>query len=138
MHVAELLRRLTGAEDGLIVNNNAAAVALAIAAVATGREVIISRGQLVEIGGSFRIPDVIRQAGARLIEVGTTNKTRITDYEAAVTSETALILQVHPSNFRIVGFTEEPPLEALVAGKTPSAQQRPSMGCSIKWRQPEA
>jgi L-seryl-tRNA(Ser) seleniumtransferase len=113
-HVADLLRKLTGAEDGLIVNNNAAAVSLAIAALAAGREVVIARGQLVEIGGSFRIPDVIHQAGARLVEVGTTNKVRIADYEAAITDNTALLLRVHPSNFRIIGFTEEPPLAALV------------------------
>ncbi len=114
-HVAGLLRELTGAEDALLVNNNAAAVYLGIGALAAGREVVISRGQLVEIGGSFRIPDVIRAAGARLVEVGTTNKTHLCDYERAITPETALLLRVHPSNFRIVGFTEEPPLEALVA-----------------------
>jgi L-seryl-tRNA(Ser) seleniumtransferase len=114
-HVAGLLRELTGAEDALAVNNNAAAVFLGIAALAAGREVLIARGQLVEIGGSFRIPDVIRAAGARLVEVGTTNKVRAGDYAAALSSETALILRVHPSNFRIVGFTEEPTLEELVA-----------------------
>jgi L-seryl-tRNA(Ser) seleniumtransferase len=114
-HVRGLLRRLTGAEDALVVNNNAAAVLLAIATLAAGREVVISRGQLVEIGGSFRIPDVIRQSGANLVEVGATNKTRISDYRAAITDQTALLLRVHPSNFRMVGFTEEAPLEALVA-----------------------
>jgi L-seryl-tRNA(Ser) seleniumtransferase len=114
-HVAGLLRELTGAEDALVVNNNAAAVFLAISALAQGREVVISRGQLVEIGGSFRIPDVIRSSGARLVEVGTTNKARIGDYAEAITPETALLLRVHPSNFRIVGFTEEPGLEDLVA-----------------------
>lgn len=112
-HVSPLLQELTGAEDALVVNNNAAAVFLAIGAMAAGREVIISRGQLVEIGGSFRIPDVIRSAGARLVEVGTTNKVRLSDYEEAITPETALLLRVHPSNFRIVGFTEEPSLKAL-------------------------
>jgi L-seryl-tRNA(Ser) seleniumtransferase len=113
-HVRGLLRELTGAPDAVVVNNNAAAVFLAISAMAVGREVIISRGQLVEIGGSFRIPDVIRSAGARLVEVGTTNKVRLRDYAAAITPETALILRVHPSNFRIVGFTEEPSLAELI------------------------
>lgn len=113
-HVAGLLRELTGAEEALAVNNNAAAVFLGIGALAAGREVIIARGQLVEIGGSFRIPDVIRSAGARLVEVGTTNKVRISDYAAAITPETALILRVHPSNFRIVGFTAEPELSEMV------------------------
>ena len=112
-HVDSLLRELTGAEAALVVNNCAAAVFLAIAALAAGREVIIARGQLVEIGGSFRMPDVIRAAGARLVEVGTTNKVRLSDYASAITPETALLLRVHPSNFRIIGFTEEPPLEAL-------------------------
>src|SRR5437763_349057 len=110
-HVAGLVRELTGigeAGDAVVVNNNAAAVFLAISALAQGREVVISRGQLVEIGGSFRIPDVIRASGARLVEVGTTNRTRISDYAGAITPETALLLRVHPSNFRVVGFTEEP------------------------------
>jgi L-seryl-tRNA(Ser) seleniumtransferase len=114
-HVRGLLRRLTGAEEALVVNNNAAAVLLAIATLAAGREVVISRGQLVEIGGSFRIPDVIRQSGARLVEVGATNKTRATDYRAAISDQTAMLLRVHPSNFRMVGFTEEVPLETMVA-----------------------
>jgi L-seryl-tRNA(Ser) seleniumtransferase len=114
-HVRGLLCRLTGAEEALVVNNNAAAVLLAIATLAAGREVVISRGQLVEIGGSFRIPDVIRQSGARLVEVGATNKTRAADYRAAFSGETAMLLRVHPSNFRMVGFTEEVPLDALVA-----------------------
>jgi L-seryl-tRNA(Ser) seleniumtransferase len=113
-HVAAPLRELTGAEDALAVNNNAAAVFLGISALAAGREVIIARGQLVEIGGAFRIPDVIRSAGARLVEVGTTNKVRISDYAEAITPETALLLRVHPSNFRIVGFTEEPSLAEMV------------------------
>jgi L-seryl-tRNA(Ser) seleniumtransferase len=113
--VARLLCELTGAEDALVVNNNAAATLLPIAATASGREVIISRGQLVEIGGQFRLPDVIRQAGAHLVEVGTTNRTRIGDYEAALTERTALLLRVHPSNFKIVGFTEEASLPELVA-----------------------
>ncbi|MEJ5253062.1 MAG: L-seryl-tRNA(Sec) selenium transferase [Armatimonadota bacterium] len=106
-HVRDLLCRLTGAEDATVVNNNAGAVLLAVTVLAQGREVIISRGQLVEIGGAFRMPDIIAQSGARLVEVGTTNRTRLSDYERAITSETALILRCHPSNFRIVGFTEE-------------------------------
>jgi L-seryl-tRNA(Ser) seleniumtransferase len=113
-HIRELLRELTGCEEALVVNNNASAVLLSIAAMAAGREVVIARGQLVEIGGSFRIPDVIRQSGARLVEVGATNKVRASDYETAITPEAALLLRVHPSNFRIVGFTEEVPLPEMV------------------------
>lgn len=114
-HVSGLIRELTGAEDTLVVNNNAAAVFLAISALASGKEVIISRGQLVEIGGSFRIPDVIRSSGARLVEVGTTNRVRISDYRDAITENSGLLLRVHPSNFRIVGFTEEAALDELTA-----------------------
>ncbi len=114
-HLRGLLRRLTGAEDGLAVNNNAAAVLLALAALAAGREVVISRGELVEIGGGFRIPDVLRQSGARLVEVGTTNRTYVADYAEAITAETAAILRVHASNFRLSGFTEQPALPALAA-----------------------
>jgi len=115
VHAEELLCRLTGAEAALMVNNNAAAVLLVLMALAQGREVLISRGQLVEIGGGFRIPDVMRQSGARLVEVGTTNRTYIHDYEAAIGAETVALMRVHHSNFRLLGFVHEPSLEDLVA-----------------------
>lgn len=105
-HVRELLLELTGAEDALVVNNNAGAVLLTLAALARGQAVIVSRGQLVEIGGSFRIPEVMEQSGCRLVEVGTTNKTHLHDYARAISSETAALLKVHTSNYRVIGFTE--------------------------------
>jgi L-seryl-tRNA(Ser) seleniumtransferase len=112
--VQDLLCRVTGAESALVVNNNAGAVLLALSAHAAGREVIISRGQLVEIGGGFRIPEVMAQSGARLVEVGTTNRTHRRDYEAALNENTAAILRAHSSNFRIVGFTTEVSLAEMV------------------------
>src|SRR5437773_2166094 len=114
IHAEALRCRLTAAESAVVVNNNAAATLLVLAAIAAGREVIVSRGELVEIGGGFRVPDVMAQSGAVLREVGTTNKTRVSDYAAAVSGRTALILRVHPSNFRIEGFTERPALSDLV------------------------
>ncbi|MDQ2982374.1 MAG: L-seryl-tRNA(Sec) selenium transferase [Actinomycetota bacterium] len=112
-HVAPILGRLTGAAAALVVNNNAAAVLLALAALAEGREVLVSRGELIEIGDGFRIPDVLARSGARLREVGTTNRTRAEDYARAIGPETAVLLRVHQSNFRVVGFTEQPRVAEL-------------------------
>ncbi|HEY84281.1 MAG TPA: L-seryl-tRNA(Sec) selenium transferase [Chloroflexi bacterium] len=113
-HAEALLCRLTGAEAAVVVNNNAAALVLSLTVLAQGREVLISRGQLIEIGGGFRIPDIMRQSGATLVEVGATNRTYIRDYEENFHAETGLILRVHRSNFRITGFTAEPNLADLV------------------------
>jgi L-seryl-tRNA(Ser) seleniumtransferase len=114
-HIERLVCDVTGAEAAMAVNNNAAAVLLVLTALASRKEAIVSRGQLVEIGGSFRIPDVMRQSGAKMVEVGATNKTHLADYAAAITSKTGLLLKVHSSNFRVVGFTEEVTLADLVA-----------------------
>jgi len=114
VHAEELLCQLTGAEAALVVNNNAGAVLLILTALARGKEVIVSRGHLVEIGGGFRMPAVMRQSGARLVEVGATNRTYIQDYEEAITEETALLMRVHRSNFRLTGFVHEPELGQLV------------------------
>jgi L-seryl-tRNA(Ser) seleniumtransferase len=114
-HAGALLARACGAEAGIVVNNNAAAVLLALGALARGREVVVSRGELVEIGGGFRVPEIMAESGCRLVEVGTTNRTRIGDYRAQLRDETALLLKVHASNYRMIGFTEATPVGALAA-----------------------
>jgi L-seryl-tRNA(Ser) seleniumtransferase len=114
IHAESILQKLTGAESALVVNNNAAAVLLVLSALANRKRVIISRSQLVEIGGGFRVPDVMNQSGAKLVEVGTTNRTHLRDYEKALQEPTALVMSVHPSNFKIIGFTEEPDLKGIV------------------------
>jgi L-seryl-tRNA(Ser) seleniumtransferase len=140
VHAEQLLTTLTGAEAAVVVNNNAAATMLILAGLAYGREVVISRGELVEIGGGFRVPDVMVQSGAVLREVGTTNRTRISDYRAAIGPKTALVLRVHPSNFRIEGFTERPALDSLVdaahAAGIPIVEDLGS-GCLVEWIEEE-
>jgi len=115
VHTAELLKRLTGAEAAIVVNNCAAAVLVALAALARGGEVIVSRGELIEIGDGFRIPEIMEQSGAILREVGTTNRTRLADYENAINEKSRLLLRVHPSNFKVTGFTDKPSLDELAA-----------------------
>jgi L-seryl-tRNA(Ser) seleniumtransferase len=110
-----ILTALTGAEGALVVNNGAAGLLLALAALARGKQVLVSRGELIEIGGEFRIPDIMAASGAKLVEVGTTNRTRPSDYRGALTSKTALVLKVHPSNYRVVGFTAAPSAADLSA-----------------------
>jgi L-seryl-tRNA(Ser) seleniumtransferase len=130
-HVTTMLQRLTGAEAGLVVNNNAAAVMLALAALAEGRDVLVSRGELIEIGDGFRIPDVLERSGATLREVGTTNRTRATDYEAAIGPDTAVLLRVHQSNFRIVGFTELVLVDDLGSGALVDVGDEPTARSSL-------
>ncbi|MBO5994035.1 MAG: L-seryl-tRNA(Sec) selenium transferase [Firmicutes bacterium] len=113
VHVENIIKKITGAEAAMAVNNNAAATMLVLAALGRGREIIVSRGELIEIGGSFRIPDIMKESGAELIEVGTTNKTRISDYESHITENTAALMKVHTSNYRVIGFTEEASIREL-------------------------
>src|SRR5207249_1917704 len=115
VHTGELLTRLTGAESAIVVNNCAAAILVVLAALARGGEVVVSRGELIEIGDGFRIPEIMEQSGALLREVGTTNRTKLADYENAINEKTRVLLRVHPSNFTVTGFTDKPSLEDLVA-----------------------
>jgi L-seryl-tRNA(Ser) seleniumtransferase len=138
LFVRDLLCELTGAEEATVVNNNAAAVLLLLKGFALGREVVVSRGELVEIGGGFRVPDVMVQSGARLREVGTTNRTRIADFAAALGPETALLLNVHTSNFKVVGFTESTTLAELVAlGREKKVPVAADLGSGYLRRFPE-
>ena len=131
-HVEGLIRKITGAEAAMIVNNNAAATMLCLSAMGDGKEIIVSRGELVEIGGSFRVPDIMSLSGATLVEVGTTNKTKVSDYKQAITAETSALMKVHTSNYRILGFTQEVSLEELVAiGKEKNIPVIYDMGCGL-------
>jgi L-seryl-tRNA(Ser) seleniumtransferase len=114
IHAEQIIKLLTGAEAALVVNNNAAAVLLVLSALAKGRRVIIPRSQLVEIGGGFRVPDVMKQSGARLVEIGTTNKVRLSDFEDALTEPAAMVMRAHRSNFKMIGFTDEPPIKEII------------------------
>jgi L-seryl-tRNA(Ser) seleniumtransferase len=133
LHVKELLCRLTGAEDAFVVNNCAAAVVLTLSALCADKEVILSRGEMVEIGGAFRMPDIIKQSGAKLVEVGCTNKTRLSDYREAIADQTAAILRCHPSNFKVVGFTESVPTSELATLGVPVIDDAGS-GCLVDLR----
>lgn len=134
LHVKELLCRLTGAEDSFVVNNCAAAVVLTLSALCAGKEIILSRGEMVEIGGAFRMPDIIKQSGAKLVEVGCTNKTRLSDYQEAITDQTAAILRCHPSNFKVVGFSESVATSELATLGVPVIDDAGS-GCLVDLRQ---
>ncbi len=131
-HVEKLIQKITGVEAAMVVNNNAAATLLCLSAMGNKKEVIVSRGELVEIGGSFRIPDIMNQSGATLVEVGTTNKTKMKDYQAAITEETAALMKIRTSNYRILGFTQEAELDELVElGKRTNLPVIYDMGCGL-------